>query len=121
MEEEEIVEVVTVARPPRIEKHITEMTDEEREALFCPKSRESYERCKREGLYHCKRDRCKEACQKKEQEEKNKAEQQQDRVKVLEERELVWVKHAREQETTQKKMQKDIEKMAGLLAQLLPK
>jgi hypothetical protein len=49
--------------PKRIEKHITELTEEEREKVLgkCEKARESYERCKREGLYHCKRDRCKEA------------------------------------------------------------
>jgi hypothetical protein len=54
-------------------------------------------------------------------------EAQQKHIQVLEDREAVWVEHAREQEkkiakmeAIQKKMAKDMEKVGSLLAQLLP-
>jgi len=102
---------------PPVTKHITEMTDEEREKILCPRSRESYERCKREGLYDCKKDRCKEMREAKEKAEKDKEAQLQtvtDRNKVLE----AW---ARDSEAKQKKMEERMEKMASLIAQLIPK
>ena len=43
--------------------HITEMSDEEREKVLgnCERSRESYNRCIKDGLYYdCSRDVCKE-------------------------------------------------------------
>jgi hypothetical protein len=62
---------------PRSYKHITEMTDEEREKILgnCEKAQASYEFCMREDGYNCERDRCKEAREAKEQEEKEKGKQ----------------------------------------------
>jgi hypothetical protein len=61
------------------------------------------------------------------QEQQKQIEAQQKHIQVLEDREAVWVEHAREQEkkiakmeAIQKKMAKDMEKVGSLLAQLLP-
>lgn len=43
------------------------------------------------------------------------------RIEVLEAREVMWEQHAREQEAKMKKMEASLEKVAGLLAQLIPK
>jgi succinylglutamate desuccinylase len=102
---------------PSVIKHLLDMTEEEREAIMCPRARESHERYVREGLYHCKGDRCKEMKEKKEKEEKEKEtllRSVTDRNKVLE----AW---ARDSEAKQKKMSDQIEKMASLIAQLIPK
>jgi hypothetical protein len=42
-------------------------------------------------------------------------------VEVLQAREAVWVEHAKQQEATIEKLRADVEKLAGLVAQLLPK
>lgn len=83
--------------PKRIEKHITELTDEERDRVFgkCEKARESYERCMREGLYHCKKDRCKEAREEKEKAEREKEEEITKERKTLQERNEILEQHAR--------------------------
>ncbi len=58
----------------RIFKHVTKMTDEERDVLFrgCERSRISFEECKKNNLYDFKRDRCKEMREQKEREEKER-------------------------------------------------
>jgi hypothetical protein len=109
--------------PKRIEKHITELTDEERERILGKNkmARESYERCMREGLYHCKRDRCKEAREEKEKAEREREEAVVKERKTLRERSELLEKHARDMEAKQKKMQTDMDKLASLVAQLIPK
>jgi hypothetical protein len=108
-----------VEMKPRVVKHITEMTEEEREKVLgkCEKARASYMECMREDGYNCKRDRCKEMREAKEREEKQKA----DRLLVLEQREAVWLQHAREQDEKVKRLETNLEKVASLLTQLLPK
>jgi len=104
-----------------IVKHISQMTEEEREKVIgkCEKARESYERCKREGLYHCKRDRCKEAREDKEKAEREKEEAVVKERKTLRDRSALLEEHARDMEAKQKKMEQQIEKMANLIAQLI--
>jgi hypothetical protein len=108
-----------VEMKPRVVKHITEMTEEEREKVLgkCEKARASYMECMKEDGYNCKRDRCKEMREAKEREEKEAKERMdtlQERNKVLE----VW---ARNSEAKQKKMEADIAKMASLLSQMMAK
>lgn len=55
------------------------------------------------------------------QEQQTQIEEQQKRIATLEARETIWVDHAKEQEAKMMKMQKDLEKMAGLLSQLISK
>jgi hypothetical protein len=47
--------------------------------------------------------------------------EQQKQIDVLQAREAVWVEHAKQQEATIEKLRADVEKLAGLVAQLLPK
>jgi hypothetical protein len=47
--------------------------------------------------------------------------EQQKQIEVLQAREAVWVEHAKQQEATIEKLRADVEKLAGLVAQLLPK
>jgi hypothetical protein len=125
--------------PKRIVKHITEMTEQEREKIFrgCELSRESYERCKKD--YHCKRDRCKEMREENEREEKDRI----NKLLVLEQRNQILEEHARASEERINSKEKEfaeyirradelhnnykietdakIEKLAGLIAQLLKK
>ena len=112
-------EVKQEKHPKSCSKHITELSEEEREAVLGKdeKARASYERCMKEGLYHCKRDRCKEEREKREKEQKEKDEA----LCCLQKREEVWVEHAKEQEDKIKKLEANIEKLAGLVAQLIKK
>jgi hypothetical protein len=105
--------------PDAAGRHITELSEEEREKVLGDdkEARESYERCMREGLYHCKRDRCKEAREERERKEKEKDEA----LCCLQKREEVWVQHAKQQEDKIKRLEANVEKLAGLVAQLLPK
>ena len=119
-EEEEAHRKPTQEKHPKsCSKHITELSEEEREAVLGKdeKARASYERCMKEGLYHCKRDRCKEEREKREKEQKEKDEA----LCCLQKREEVWVEHAKEQEDKIKKLEANIEKLAGLVAQLIKK
>ena len=93
------------------------MTEEEREAIMCPRARESHERYVREGLYHCKGDRCKEMKEKKEKAEKEK----ESLLQTVTERNKVLEAWAREAEKREKKMESDILKLASLVQQLIPK
>jgi Fe2+ transport system protein B len=104
---------------PRIVKHITEMTEEEREKVLgnCEKARASYVECIRTDGYNCERDKCKEMRCCKEREEKEKAEQ----LDTLAKRNKILEEHARQQEAKQKKMEKDLDKLANLVAQLMSK
>lgn len=104
---------------PQVIKHITEMSEEEREAVLgeCHLARESYERCKRNGEFNCKRDRCKEACEKKEKEEKERRTM----LDTLTERNKVLETWARDSEAKTRKMEERMEKMASLISQLIPK
>jgi hypothetical protein len=112
-----------VEMKPRVVKHITEMTEEEREKVLgkCEKARASYMECMREDGYNCKRDRCKEMREAKEREEKEKA----DRLLVLQQRNEILEDHARiiEKQLNEYKVTTDIkiEKLAGLLSQLISK
>ena len=94
-------------------KHITELSEEEREEVLGKdeKARASYERCMKEGLFHCKRDRCKEMREKREKDEKEK----EDELCCLREREK-----KREQEFAEYKRLTDerFDKIAQLLSTL---
>jgi hypothetical protein len=102
---------------PSVIKHLLDMTEEEREAIMCPRARESHERYVREGLYHCKGDRCKEMKEKKEKAEKEK----ESLLQTVTERNKVLEAWAREAEKREKKMESDILKLASLVQQLIPK
>lgn len=107
---------------PTVTRSVLEMSEEERETFFRGLGKDHYKRylqSKESGCFNrCpKTDWCKIEREKKEKEEQEKEE----RVRVLEAREVVWLEHAREQEAKMKKMERDMEKMAGLLAQLISK
>ena len=117
MEDPIINEKPIVSDPPkRIETHITELTEDERERILGKNkmARESYERCMREGLYHCKRDRCKEAREEKEKAEREKEEEITKERKTLQDRNEILVQHARDMETRLKKMESALEKIMKL-------
>jgi transcriptional regulator with GAF, ATPase, and Fis domain len=105
---------------PQIIKHITEMTEEEREAVLgdCKLARESYERCKREDGFNCKGDRCKEECEKKEKEEAQKKQM----LETLAQRNELLEKHARKLETDfqdyKNQSEERFNKLATLIASL---
>lgn len=107
--------------PKSCSKHITELSEEEREKVLGndEKARESYERCMREGLYHCKRDRCKEMRELREKEQKEKDEA----LCCLREREKVWEEDAKkkEQEFAEYRALTDkrLEQIVGLIKGLL--
>ena len=102
-------------------KHITELSEEEREKVLGKdeKARASYERCMKEGLYHCKRDRCKEMREKREKEEKEREEA----LCCLREREKIWEADAKQKEeefAAYKEMtDRRLEQIVGLVKGLL--
>lgn len=107
---------------PSVTRCVIDMTEEERDAHFKERGEEQYQhylKSKATGCYsRCRKtDWCKVEREKREKEQKEKEE----RLKTLEARETIWVDHAKEQEAKMMKMQKDIEKMAGLLSQLISK
>ena len=108
---------------PRTIKHITEMTEEEREAVIgkCEKARASYAECMKGDSYCCKRDICKEMWDGKERKEKEAKE----RMDTLGKRNEVLEAHARQQEKIfsdyKKDTDKKIEKLASLIGQLMSK
>lgn len=95
------------------------MTEEEREKVLGndEKARASYAECMRKDGYNCKRDRCEEMRCCKEKEEKEKVEQ----LDALAKRNKILEEHARQQEAKHKKMEKDLDKLASLVAQLMSK
>lgn len=96
-------------RPKSVTTFINKLTDEEIGDYLTP------DELKRMRAYKQPKD---DDCG-KEQREKEK--QKEERVKVLETREVMWEQHAREQDAKIKKMEKDMEKLAGLLSQLISK
>lgn len=128
-----VVEVQYGCEAPEFRKVVVQcvadMTEEERETYFKtqPKDFQAlHEERKKNGYYkRCpKTDWCRLEREKKETEEKQKAEA----IRLLEAREAVWVEHAKQQEAqsraslvTIEKLRADVEKLAGLVAQLLPK
>ena len=101
-----------VEMPPSVIKHLLDMTEEEREAIMCPRARESHERYMREGLYHCKGDRCKEM-----REKKLKDEQKQ--LEVLSQRNQILEQHARGLEIELKDYKTQTEERFNKLAILI--
>lgn len=107
---------------PTVTRCVIDMTEEERDAYFREKGEEQYQHYLKNKATGCfgrcrKTDWCKVEQEKREKEQKEK----EDRIKTLEARETIWVDHAKEQEAKIAKMQKDMEKMAGLLSQLISK
>jgi hypothetical protein len=100
---------------PPIITHISEMKDADIEKIMCPRFRESYERCKKEGLYCCKRNLSKEIKESKEREEKEKEEQQ----KILQERNLILEQQARLQEQAFLDYKAQTEERFNKLAELI--
>ena len=114
--------------PPPVITHISEMTEEQIQKIMCPRFLESYNRCKKEGLYCPKRDRIKEIQEAKEREQRAKEAEEKakaERLAVLEARETVWVADARAKEKEfadyKAKTEERLNKMASLIQQLLPK
>lgn len=105
---------------PQIIKHITEMSEEEREKIIgcCCRAKESYERCKKEDGFNCKRDKCKEVCDKKDKEETQKKKM----LETLTQRNEVLEKHARQLETDfldyKTQTEERFNKLATLIASL---
>lgn len=89
---------------------VLDMTDEELGDFLGEEERKALKVARQQRKEFAGRDMCKEAQEAKERE-----------TETLKERNRVLEQWAREQEAKQKKMEKDMEKMANLLAQLLPK
>ncbi len=111
---------------PSISRCVIDMTEEERDEFFKEMGEENYNRYLENKKTKCfnrciKTDWCKIEREKKEKEEKEKEE----KIKILEERNKILEEHARQQEKALSSLTIDtntkIEKLAGLIQQLLKK
>ena len=101
---------------------VIDMTEEEREKFYKRWGPEHYARyceAKKNGCFsRCRKtDWCKVECEKKEKEQKDKEEL----LQTLRERNKMLEAWARDAEAKTRKMEERMEKMASLIAQLIPK
>lgn len=104
--------------------YITDLTDKEIGNYLSPAQLKCVREQAKEREKIGKRDVCKEMRESKEAEEKDRV----SRLEVLEERETVWLQQAKEQEDKVKRLEAfkeltsvKMEKLASLIAQLIPK
>lgn len=117
IEVEEKDGTITRKKPTGRVYNVCDMKDEELGDFLGEDERRALEIGRKQRAESTGRDLCKEFHDKKGAEETEK----QKRVEVLEQREKVWVEYSRQQEEEMRKMKKDMEKMAGLLSQLISK